>query len=196
MSPLDKILRKDRVRYLVLRLLYEVCDGAEGGGVNLSEFEVPDVTEDELEDALQFLAQEDMVELASDYAILKHRGIVEYEHSVRFPDQATEHFSVQVFNAPVGVVQNGAASTANVQQGVADADRATLDVIFCGKCGSDAVDVSGWTDPQTARFECHACGHAADVPGFTIGRAMAHGTHAALEEARADRASFQGAVRS
>lgn len=50
---------------------------------------------------------------------LSHKAIVEIEQSIAKPNRDTEHFSstvIQNFNAPVGSVQTGSNSTANVTQ--------------------------------------------------------------------------------
>lgn len=45
-------------------------------------------------------------------------------------------------------------------------------VVFCARCHSNRVDVSEWRDGETARLRCAACGHEAEVVGFTLGRAL------------------------
>jgi len=50
---------------------------------------------------------------------LSHKAVVEIERSLTNPRVSTEHFSatvIQNFNAPVGAVQTGPNSTANVKQ--------------------------------------------------------------------------------
>jgi hypothetical protein len=53
---------------------------------------------------------------------LLHRGVVEIEAAILHPENATEHFTQQVvqivnnFHAPVGAVQVGASTVANVVQ--------------------------------------------------------------------------------
>jgi formiminotetrahydrofolate cyclodeaminase len=52
---------------------------------------------------------------------LSHRAIVEIENSINNPQKPTEHFSstvIQNFRAPVGAVQTGNQTVANVNQNI------------------------------------------------------------------------------
>jgi hypothetical protein len=65
-------------------------------------------------------------------------------------------------------------------------------ILFCA-CGSQRVDLSGWTGPGAPVFKCCDCGHSGSAPGFTVGRVDPPiATERALEAARADRMVFGG----
>jgi len=70
---------------------------------------------------LQYLTDEGLASKSNLVVSLTHEGIVEFEDSLRNPTESTTHFPapvIQYFYGPVGAVQTGAQSIANVTQEV------------------------------------------------------------------------------
>jgi hypothetical protein len=111
--------KKEQMRYEVLKLIYEKTGGSTSARLDLSNFfratnlspqETGEILD--IQDAITFLSEEGLIEyvtLGYSYSIT-HRGVKEFEQSIREPARDTEHFSasvIQIFNAPVGTVQAG-----------------------------------------------------------------------------------------
>jgi len=49
----------------------------------------------------------------------------------------------------------------------------TAAMMFCDRCGSEKVDVSGVAGTETREFRirCFNCSHESKIKGFTLGRA-------------------------
>lgn len=60
--------------------------------------------------------------------------------------------------------------------------------IFCLNCGGCLVDVTGWSDRDTARVECRGCGNKTKLKGFSLGQSFrdTHLREAALHVATND----------
>ncbi len=43
-------------------------------------------------------------------------------------------------------------------------------VLFCQKCGSDAIDVNNWASEDSVIIKCYACQNESVLPNFTGGR--------------------------
>lgn len=123
-----ELIEKDRKRYEVLRWIYNEFSRTSNYFVNLAglvdntfDWQQKRQKENELSEVSDYLANEGLITQQSDDGLLvrlEHRRIVEVENSITNPQSPTEHFSVQVinFNAPVGSVQTGNQSVANVTQ--------------------------------------------------------------------------------
>lgn len=124
-----ELIEKDKKRYEVLRWIYDEFHRTKNYFVSIEKLinntldsQQKREREKELSEISDYLDGEGLITQQSDNGLfirLEHRGIVEVENSIRNPQKPTEHFSVQViqnFNAPVGSVQTGNQSIANVTQ--------------------------------------------------------------------------------
>jgi hypothetical protein len=118
---------KDRQRFAVFQAGYELSEGSERRYVNFEEIiSRTGLSRQQIKEAYEYLVGEGLLVYRGFGGIcgITHRGIKEYEQSLRQPNKSTAHFSATViqhihtFNAPVGTVQTGENSTANVVQGV------------------------------------------------------------------------------
>jgi hypothetical protein len=129
--PEDKEMLEERqkVRFKILKWMYDNTVGKERmpdqytfSSENVAGYlQLP---EHVVFSALHYLDGEGLVEqragswTGGSYQ-LKHHGVREVEHAIRYPERPTEHFMlsvVQHFHATVGVVQNGPDTTSNVEQ--------------------------------------------------------------------------------
>jgi hypothetical protein len=116
----ERLMKRSENRYRFLRGLYDVTGGAENRFANMWELgEELGLSREETSDAVDYLKGEYLLEpktLGGGIAIT-HAGVREVEATIENPDEATEHFSVQVinnyFHAPV-VNQHGSGNTANL----------------------------------------------------------------------------------
>jgi hypothetical protein len=121
-EKLDLVLKRQRQRYQVLLALWKAAGGKELERVNFMEVaKNSGLGAETSEEILIYLTREGFFEKREfgDGVILSHKAIVEIERSLTNPTEATEHFSttvIQNFNAPVGSIQTGPNSTANVNQ--------------------------------------------------------------------------------
>lgn len=121
-ESLDLVLKRQEERYQVLLALWKAAGGRELERVNFMEVAKNSGFGTETsKEILIYLTREGFFE-NRDFGggvTLSHKAIVEIERSLTNPTEATEHFSttvIQNFNAPVGAVQSGPNSTANVNQ--------------------------------------------------------------------------------
>jgi hypothetical protein len=127
-NPHSLLEKKERVRYELLKFIYERTNGRTSATLDLRNFFrttnlSPQETEEinNLQDAITFLSEEGLIEcvaLGYSYSIT-HRGVIEFEQSIREPERNTKHFSasvIQIFNAPVGTVQSGNNNRSYVNQ--------------------------------------------------------------------------------
>lgn len=57
-------------------------------------------------------------------------------------------------------------------------------VLFCARCGSNSIDQNSYiAETDEIEVRCYACGHAARLIGFRVGRAY---VEAAIREAAKD----------
>jgi len=125
----EEITEKDKNRYEVLLWIYEEYQKNKNRFVHLDnligdtlDFQEKRKRENEISDIAFYLSGEGLITTKSDNGMsvyLEHLGIKEIEDSVRNPHKPTDHFPISViqhFNAPVGSVQTGNQSIANVQQ--------------------------------------------------------------------------------
>jgi hypothetical protein len=115
-------LSKQQRRYDFIVALWQAAGGKRLESVDFMEIATREgFSREEALDTYRYFLSEGFFErnIPPSIVSLSHRAIVEIEQSFRTPDQATEHFSstvIQNFNAPVGSVQSGPNSTANVNQ--------------------------------------------------------------------------------
>ncbi|MGH9903264.1 MAG: hypothetical protein ACRD68_15770, partial [Pyrinomonadaceae bacterium] len=118
------VLRREAMRYLTLRHLYEQAL-AEGTANVLRQHagvrEATKIEDDkEWEAVCDYLDFEGLADLRVNTLIgITPAGMAEVERAVDEPDAPTEHFSlvvIQQFNAPVGAVVTGDGATVNVTQ--------------------------------------------------------------------------------
>jgi len=121
-ETIDMVVIKQKQRYQVLLALWKATGGKELERVNFMEIaKNVGFGQETCKEILVYLTREGFFELR-DFGggvTLSHKAIVEIERSLTNPTEATEHFSttvIQNFNAPVGAVQTGPNSTANVAQ--------------------------------------------------------------------------------
>lgn len=116
------VQRKQERRYLMLLKLWEAVGGKEG--VQVDYMEVARAASFETEEAKEiykyFMNEGFFQNRRVVWGVtLSHKAVIEVEQSISNPTGGTEHFSstvIQNFNAPVGSVQTGPHSTANVTQ--------------------------------------------------------------------------------
>lgn len=130
MSTDTELLEQNqKLRYEILRTMYNETYGSYR---NPEEFEFTPTTVSAALQlprpntliAMQYLNEKGLIrkkiEIDGDpIYVLAHQGILEIEKSIEFPKSPTEHFMtsvVQNFHAPVGSIQNGPNSTAQVIQ--------------------------------------------------------------------------------
>ncbi len=122
MDNADLVSQKQSKRYEILLSLWHASNGTAHKGVifleicrnlGIDDFE-------EAEEYLHYFAAEGLINNKAGFEIgLSHKGIVEIENSISYPQKSTEHFPstiIQNFNAPVGSVQTGPHNTSNVNQ--------------------------------------------------------------------------------
>lgn len=121
-------LATDR-QYEVLRWVFDKADDAQYRPVNLQELanENAHYSAAELAKISDYLNGERLIEQLTDEGLLvqlTHKGIVEIQNSIIYPQKSTEHFPLQViqnfntFSAPVGSFQQGNENIARVQQNI------------------------------------------------------------------------------
>lgn len=128
-SDSEVIAQKDHRRFLALRKVYEESGGNEFKPIGLRSIaESEGWSEEEFQDVYYYLTGEDLLKpFAFGYLmVITHKGVMEVENTVRFPNRPSEHFGVNVTqhinntnsvtHSNVGVVQAGVQNTANVQQ--------------------------------------------------------------------------------
>jgi hypothetical protein len=129
MNDAHKLLEeKEKVRYEILKWIYEQTNGATTTRLDLSQFFratslSPKETQEYIgiRDAINYLSEERLIEcmtLGHSYSIT-HRGVKEVEQSIKNPEKSTDHFSspvIQIFNASVGNVQTGNNNSSYVSQ--------------------------------------------------------------------------------
>ena len=126
MDPsLERVISEDKIRYTVLRKLYEKAGPVTDSRTLYSDL----VTEEEFNEnkvcpTVEYLKNENLIDVdwngrEDPILSITHKGIKEVEQSIRQPKESTEHFSpkvIQHFHGPVGAVQAGNDNTANVTQ--------------------------------------------------------------------------------
>jgi hypothetical protein len=121
-SNLQIIQGKQGRRYLMLLKLWEAVGGKEHVTVDFMEVaKKAGFGEAEAEEIYDYFWSEGFFDnrIVVWGVSLSHRAIVEIEQSISNPNRGTEHFTstvIQNFNAPVGSVQTGSHSVANVTQ--------------------------------------------------------------------------------
>ena len=117
-EDLALIQESEKRRY---KLLYEVWKAMRDGtqsGFNANDLIKNGIMKErDLSQAFQYLRAEGLLGDSYPWVDLTHEGLVEIEHSIKHPENETEHFSatvIQHFHAPVGIVQTGSASTGNI----------------------------------------------------------------------------------
>lgn len=126
MNDSDGIFRKQEQRYLLLKALWEAAGGRERTNVDFMQVATQAGFEErEAEEIYNYFWGEGFFanRVVRWGVSLSHAAILEIERSLTNPNEPTEHFSATViqhlnFNAPVGAVQTGAGSTANVNQNI------------------------------------------------------------------------------
>lgn len=151
MPNLNAILEKDKKRYYALRKIYEESDKP---GINLFHMvyftEEEGWAEQEMEDAYNYLIGEDLVKPFSlGYGvIITHRGRMEVEQSIKYPNTPTQHFQLPViqqvtqnfYHSQVGAVQTGNQNVANVSQEMGE--RASELLHLLGRAREDVQTLS------------------------------------------------------
>jgi len=130
----DSIVEKDRMRYRLLRKVFEAANGSRCTDVGIVDLIAQEgQAHDAAEDALLYLIDEGLLEERSYGSVnLTHRGIVEVEQSREQPARPTPHFTlavIQHFHGTVGAVQNASNSTAHVVQNIGLDVRVVLDLV-------------------------------------------------------------------
>jgi hypothetical protein len=129
MNNAHKLLEeKEKVRYEILRWMYERTNGAATTMLDLSKFfETTNLLSPELDrnsavqDAINYLCNEELLDLTGGEHLysITHKGVKEVEQSIKNPERSTDHFSspvIQIFNAPVGNVQTGNNNNSYISQ--------------------------------------------------------------------------------
>lgn len=123
MNPdLEIVLDRERKRYQLMLELWRQSIGHTNKRINLLELGISvGLANSECKEVLIYLQSENLIKAfdVSYNGAISHRGIVEIEHSIKYPHQSTDHFHVQViqnFHGSVGAVQNGPYSTSNIEQ--------------------------------------------------------------------------------
>lgn len=126
----EMLKERQKLRYQVLKVMFDATVG-KGESTKLVRFSADelieyfvkhsDFSDDEVRSALSYLENEGLLVNPYDQPIFKitHKGVVEIERSIKFPEQRTQHFMlsvVQHFHGSVSSVQNAPNSTANVNQ--------------------------------------------------------------------------------
>jgi hypothetical protein len=118
---------RERARYSILKAVYGVSRCNKNTVIeeemiqNLTGLSAEDVSR-----AFEYLVDEGLLhQLGSSSIGIAHPGIVEYEQSIKEPERPTDHFRPlviqslnQTFNGPIGTVQAGERSSANVVQNI------------------------------------------------------------------------------
>jgi len=129
MGAAEDLNRREQIRYHLLRRAHELTGGARDCSFNFMQLgQEAGFSPEETRLAMQYLIGEGLLKprtLAGAVSIT-HQGVVEIENSIRKPNDPTDHFDPptftmvnnNTFNAPVGAVQHGAGSVANVTQNV------------------------------------------------------------------------------
>ena len=120
----NTVIRKQERRYQLLKELWNAVGGTEHKTVDFM-LVAKDAGFDEQEatEIYDYFWGEGFFEnrIVRWGVSLSHRAIVEMERSLSNPEKATEHFSttvIQHFSGPVGAVQTGPGTTANVNQNI------------------------------------------------------------------------------
>jgi len=151
-TPLEE---KQSARLRVLRALYEITDGSGMVLVDASELaQHTGLPQSAVEAAQEYLDKEGLIEIMSMDGVtqITHQGVTEVEAALQAPGRPTDHFSPlviqNVFNAPVGAVQTGSGSTANVVQSINTntADIVRLIASLRALIPADRVDLSDAAD--------------------------------------------------
>ena len=108
--------KRDELRYSLLKVIFNTAKGDTSPYMSFP-FDDPSAHIEEIS-ALRWLCAEGLIEVTgSSYTYsLTHRGIKEYEDSIRQPPKRTEHFSINVVinvNSKVGSIQQGSDNTSN-----------------------------------------------------------------------------------
>lgn len=116
---------KQAARLKVLKAFYEISDGDEWVLIDRDEIaKHTGLDPEQVEAARMWLVHEKLVitRALSGVSSISHLGVREIEAAQAHPGAPTKHFlptvTQYVFNGPVGAVQTGAQSTANVTQSV------------------------------------------------------------------------------
>ncbi len=102
MSDQEKLAKKESDRYRVLKLFYDGVGDQRNSTLNRRDVlkylvEQERMPQEEAESAFNYLLDEDLLEevtLIGETSIT-HSGVKEIEASIKYPDQATRHFSTQ-----------------------------------------------------------------------------------------------------
>jgi hypothetical protein len=122
MTDKDIIIQKQKNRYQILLEIWRRVGGIEHERTDfLSVCAKFGIGIEEMEEYLDYLAAENLIDAtqSSLEVALSHKGIIEIENSINYPQKNTEHFPstiIQNFNAAVGAVQTGSHNTSNVNQ--------------------------------------------------------------------------------
>lgn len=122
MTDKDIIIEKQKKRYQILLELWRQVGGKQYERANfLNVCGKFNIEFEEAEEFLCYLAEENLIDATqSGFEVaLTHKGIIEIENSINYPQKSTEHFPstiIQNFNAAVGSVQTGAHSISSVNQ--------------------------------------------------------------------------------
>lgn len=102
MNDQEQLVRKERNRYRVLKLFYDTLGDKRHSFINKKDvlkylLEQEEMSRLEAESAFRYLLDEKLLEtmtLGEDTSIT-HAGVKEIEASIKYPKQATSHFSAQ-----------------------------------------------------------------------------------------------------
>jgi hypothetical protein len=102
MSDQEKLVKKESNRYQVLKLFYDIVGDQRHSFLNEQEVlrhlvEQEEMSQEEADSAFDYLLDEKLLEemaLGGETSIT-HSGVKEIEASIKYPKQATRHFSAQ-----------------------------------------------------------------------------------------------------
>jgi hypothetical protein len=102
MSDQEKLVKKESNRYRVLKLFYDIVGDKRNSTLNRTDVlnnlvGREGIPQEEAESAFNYLLDESLLEemTLSGGTSITHSGVKEIEASIKYPDQATRHFSTQ-----------------------------------------------------------------------------------------------------
>jgi hypothetical protein len=107
MSDQEKLVKKESNRYRVLKLFYDTVGDQRNSALDRRDMlkhlvEQEGMPQEEAESAFRYLLDEELLEAMTlrGGTSITHSGVKEIEASIKYPEQATQHFSakaIQVF---------------------------------------------------------------------------------------------------
>lgn len=96
------MLARQSIRYRVLRLIYDICEGTVDLNVQASHLQTREgISAVSMDQVLGYLRDEKLIN-APTYSIrsvsLRHKGLVEIERAILHPTAGTEHFDAKVIS--------------------------------------------------------------------------------------------------